>query len=162
MAPLTESQAPALIRAATLFDAGAISRLIEPFARADQMLPRPIADIIENLRDYKVAFDGDELVGVAALHLMPPDTAEVRALAVADSWQGRGLGRELVERCLDEARSLGIRQAFTLTLQPGFFERLGFTVSERDSLTHKVWTECYKCPKYDRCDEIAMTVDLQA
>ncbi|MDE2862841.1 MAG: GNAT family N-acetyltransferase, partial [Chloroflexota bacterium] len=100
MAQLTESQAPALIRAATLFDAGAISRLIEPFARADQMLPRPIADIIENLRDYKVAFDGDELVGVAALHLMPPDTAEVRALAVADSWQGRGLGRELVERCL--------------------------------------------------------------
>jgi amino-acid N-acetyltransferase len=160
MAQLAESQAPALIRAATLFDAGAISRLIEPFARADQMLPRPVADIIENLRDYKVAFDGDELVGVAALHLMPPDTAEVRALAVADAWQGRGLGRELVQRCLDEARSLGIRQAFTLTLQPGFFERLGFTVSERDSLTHKVWTECYKCPKYDRCDEIALTVDL--
>ena len=160
MAQLTESQAPALIRPATLFDAGAISRLIEPFARADQMLPRPVADIIENLRDYKVAFDGDELVGVAALHLMPPDTAEVRALAIADSWQGRGLGRELVERCLNEARALGIRQAFTLTLQPGFFERLGFRVSERDALTHKVWTECYKCPKYDRCDEIALTVDL--
>lgn len=160
MAQLTESQAPALIRAANLFDARAISRLIEPFARADQMLPRPVADIVENLRDFKVAYDGDELVGVAALHLMPPDTAEVRALAVADAWQGRGLGRELVRLCLQEARALGIRQAFTLTLQPGFFERLGFSVSERDSLTHKVWTECYKCPKYDRCDEIAMTVDL--
>ena len=160
MAQLTESQAPALIRAANLFDARAISRLIEPFARADQMLPRPVADIVENLRDFKVAYDGDELVGVAALHLMPPDTAEVRALAVADAWQGRGLGRELVGLCLQEARALGIRQAFTLTLQPGFFERLGFSVSERDSLTHKVWTECYKCPKYDRCDEIAMTVDL--
>ena len=83
MAQLAKTKAPPLIRAATLFDARAISHLIEPFARADQMLPRPVADIIENLRDYKVAFDGDDLVGVAALHLMPPDTAEVRALAVA-------------------------------------------------------------------------------
>ena len=152
--------APARIASATLFDAPAISKLIEPFARADQMLPRPLTEIIENLRDYKLAFGGDTLVAVVALHIMPPDTAEVRALAVAEDWQGRGLGRQLVQLCLDDAKSLGVPQAFTLTLQPGFFSRLGFTVSDRDKLTHKVWTECYKCPKFDRCDEIAMTINL--
>ncbi len=160
MAQLNRIRQPARVVPANLFDAPAIKALIDPFAAADEMLPRPISDIIENLRDYKVVRAGDLVIGSAALHIMPPDTAEIRALAVATEWQRQGIGQDLVRRCLDEARTLGVPQVFTLTLRPEFFKKLGFVVSQRDRLTHKVWTECYKCPKYDRCDEIALTIDL--
>ena len=78
------------------------------------------------------------------------------APAVAPAAAGRGVGTKLVRACLAEAVELGLRQVYTLTLVPEFFERLGFARAERDSLHIKVWYECYKCPKFANCDEIAM------
>jgi GNAT superfamily N-acetyltransferase len=53
---------------------------------------------------------GVELVGVARYEPTGvPDTAEI-AMVVDDAWQGRGLGRALLERLLDEAAARGIRR----------------------------------------------------
>jgi amino-acid N-acetyltransferase len=82
-------------------------------------------------------------------------------LAVLPEFQGQGIGRQLVDACVVEARELGIKTVFTLTLEPTFFTKCGFRRVERDTLSIKVWQECYRCPKFSKCDEIAMIRTLQ-
>jgi amino-acid N-acetyltransferase len=65
-----------------------------------------------------------------------------------------------VEACVARARDLGIAKVYTLTLVPGFFERLGFYQVDKGTLHIKVWYECYRCPKFAACDEIAMVRPL--
>lgn len=99
---------------------------------------------------------GGEVVGVCGLSIIWANLAEVVSLAVAPSQRGRGLGRALVEACLAEARTLGIRKVMSLTYEQRFFERLGFAVVDRQQLPLKVWADCVRCPKNEACDEIAM------
>jgi amino-acid N-acetyltransferase len=66
------------------------------------------------------------------------------------------LGSRLVEACVAEARQLGVARLMSLTYEKHFFERLGFTVVDRHTLPHKVWSQCIHCAKHDACDEIAM------
>ncbi len=145
-----------LYTAATLYDVAAIKNLIAPFASADIMLPRTESELFENIRDYQVCKSSSRLVGCTALHIMSPKIAELRALAVHPSHQSQGIGSTLVQICINEARRLGIPSVFTLTLEEDFFSQHGFVRVPRETLTQKVWSECYKCPKYDRCDEVAM------
>ena len=84
------------------------------------------------------------------------DLAEVKALAVDEDFQKRGIGRKLVEACLKEARRLGAKKVFCLTYVPEFFKRFGFQKISRKKLPHKIWTECLQCHKFPNCDEQAM------
>ena len=63
--------------------------------------------------------------------------------------------------CVEEGRALGLTRLFALTYRPGFFERLDWEQADVMNLPRKVWNECYRCPKFPGCDEIAMTLDLQ-
>ena len=145
---------------ATFADVRGIKAIIDPYAAQDLMLPRATEEIFENIREYLVYRIPSGVIGCVALHIFSPDLAEVRALAVHSDYTGLGIGSRLVGACLDEARGFGIPKAFTLTLEARFFARLGFSRVERNTLTLKVWQECYRCPKFDRCDEIAMVMDL--
>lgn len=80
----------------------------------------------------------------------------MRSLAVAEGWQGQGIGGRLTQWTIDEARRLGIRKLMALTYEKRFFERLGFEVVDKETLPLKVWSECVRCPKREGCDEIAM------
>src|SRR5688572_4536301 len=88
------------IEPATLDDAEAISRLVGYWADRGEMLHRPVSEVYEAVRDFKVARLGGELVGCASLHIMGRDLAEVRSLAVAEDAQARGFGAALVRACL--------------------------------------------------------------
>ncbi|MCL4535180.1 MAG: N-acetyltransferase [Bacteroidetes bacterium] len=145
-----------LLRKARMGDVEAIQGLVNYFAERGEMLPRPLSEIYENLRDYYVAEVDGRLVGCVALHINWSDLVEVKSLAVDEAWQNQGVGRELVEACLHEAKELGLNTVFALTLAPDFFERLGFVRGNVDELPRKVWVECYRCPKFPKCDEIAM------
>lgn len=145
---------------ATMADAPQIQGLVSSFAAIGEMLPRPLAEIYEHLRDFFVVREEGKVVGAAALHVMWEDLAEVRSLAVVENNQERGMGLLLVNACLDEARRLGIRTVFALTQQPAFFEKVGFRQADMMSLPRKVWGECFRCPKFPNCDEIALTIDL--
>lgn len=159
-APKTQSGYQA--RAAVVADGAAISALIQPFAEQDLMLPRSVGAVYESIRDFQVVYDGDELVGCAALHVWDDTLAEVKSLAVASSAQGSGLGSRLIEGCVAEARRLGLKRVFALVLRVGVFARLGFREVAKEDLPQKVWGECIFCPKYHRCDEVAMVLDLAA
>lgn len=148
------------IRKARIGDVTAVHRLINSLAEKGDMLPRALSELYENLRDYYVVERGGRLVGCCALHIMWEDLAEVRSLAVTADERSQGLGQALVARCLEEARQLGIAQVFTLTLKPAFFERCGFRRVDMSALPRKVWGECFHCPKFPNCDEVALIYDV--
>ena len=149
-----------LIEKARISDVVQMHRLVNYFAGKEEMLPRPLSELYENIRDYFVVKDGDKVVGCAALHVSWEDTAEIRSVAVVDEGQGQGVGLELVKACLAEARELGIATVFCLTYKPEFFKRFSFSQVDKMELPRKVWTECYHCPKFPNCDEVAMICRL--
>ena len=144
------------VEKATIADAPQIHKLINAFAERGEMLARPLSEIYENIRDFFVVREGERLLACCALHIAWADLAEVKSLAVAEERRRQGLGEELVRACLKEAAELGIPNVFCLTYVSGFFTRCGFTEVDKASLPHKIWGECYRCPKYPDCDEAAM------
>lgn len=150
-----------MIRNATMADVPEIHRLITYHAEFNRMLFRAHADLYEHLRDFFVCTGDDGgVVGCAALELVWRDLAEIKSLAVDEAQRGRGIGRQLVEAALAEGRRLGLARVFALTREERFFEKLGFIKVDKQTLPHKVWTDCVRCPLQENCDEIAMVMDL--
>ena len=150
------------VERATVHDADAIHELVNFWAAQGEMLPRTLGETYENLRDFFVVREAERVVGCVALHIMWADLAEIRALAVVEDRQSGGYGDALVRACIEEGRALGLSRLFLLTYRPGFFEQQGFVQADVMSLPRKVWNECYRCPKFPGCEEIAMTLDLPA
>jgi amino-acid N-acetyltransferase len=148
------------LRPARAADVEPMRELIDRYAQDDRMLSRSRDFLLEHLRDFVVAEDGDEFLGCCALAVLTPELAEVRSLAVRPEASGRGVGKALVEDCLAEARRLGLRRVFALTLVPEFFERCGFTLTSLGRLPEKSASECPVCPKRSACDEHAMLLHL--
>ena len=144
------------IERATIKDVTQIHRMINYFAGRGKMLARSLSEIYENIRDYQVVRDSEQVIACVALHVMWSDLAEVKSLAVAEGSQKQGIGEQLVKACLAEAEELGLNTVFCLTYKPEFFERAGFSQIDKMELPHKVWTECYRCPKFPNCDEVAL------
>ena len=120
------------------------------------MLFKSYAQLYESLRDFAVFERDGQVLGCCALSIIWADLAEVRSLAVDEAARGQGIGKQLTQWCIDEARRLRIRRIMSLTYEQGFFEKLGFVVVDKDTLPLKVWSDCVRCPKRDGCDEIAM------
>lgn len=145
------------VEKARIADAQRIHELVNSFAEKGEMLPRALSEIYENLRDFFVIRDDQgEVIGCVALHINWSDLAEIKSLAVSEEMQDQGLGSMLVGACLKEARELGIPTVFCLTYKPAFFEKHGFCRVDKMELPRKVWSECYRCPKFPDCDEVAL------
>ena len=149
------------VERARISDVPQMHQLVNYFADKGEMLARPLSEIYENIRDYFVVREGGRMVACAALHVMWLDLAEIKSVAVAEDSQRRGIGERLIEACLREAKELGMPTVFCLTYKPAFFERFGFSQVDKMELPHKVWTECYRCPKFPNCDEIALIYHLE-
>ena len=160
----------ALIRPARVEDVAEMQALINGYAAEDRMLERSRDFLLEHLRDFVVAVGRAKgapppsrtpgILGCCALAVLTPDLAEVRSLAVRPEASGRGIGRALVRACVEEARRLGTRRVFALTLVPDFFERCGFVLTSLGRLPEKSAAECPVCPKRFACDEHAMLLHL--
>ena len=145
---------------AEIADAQAIHDVINFYAQRGDMLPRTMGEVYENLRDFFVVKDSERFLGCVAVHIVWSDLAELKSLAVPEDVQSRGVGSLLVNAAVDEARRIGLERVFALTYRPAFFERLGFVQADVMTLPRKVWNECYRCPKFPSCNEIALTLDL--
>ncbi|RRR74946.1 MAG: N-acetyltransferase [Candidatus Viridilinea halotolerans] len=148
--------AQVLIRRARVSDIPRLYEIINYYAARGDMLPKTLDQLYNKVRAFNVAEAADEVVGCASLHITWADLGEIVSLAVHPDFQGRSLGRQMVEPLFVEARELGINTVFALTLQVGFFSRLGFREVPKLHLPHKIWQDCATCFKQDRCDEVAM------
>jgi amino-acid N-acetyltransferase len=149
------------VEKARISDVPQIHQLINHFADKDEMLPRPLSELYENIRDCFVVRQGERVIGCISLHVFWTDLAEIRSLAVVADSQEQGIGAQLVAACLREAEELGITTIFCLTYKPAFFEQFGFSQVDKMELPRKVWTECYRCPKFPNCDEVALVYHLE-
>ena len=149
------------IEKARINDVTQMHELINYFADKDEMLPRPLSEIYENIRDYFVVRQGERVVACAALHISWADLAEIKSVAVASDIQKQGIGSQLIDACLKDANGLGLTTVFCLTYKPAFFEKFGFSQRDKMELPRKVWTECYRCPKFPDCDEVALIYHIE-
>ena len=150
-----------IVEKARIKDVDQMHQLVNHFAERGEMLARPLSEMYENIRDYFVVRDGERVIACGALHVSWSDLAEIKSVAVAEDNQDKGVGAQLVEACLEEAKGLGIPTVFCLTYKPVFFERFGFSQVDKMELPRKVWTECYRCPKFPDCDEVALISRLE-
>jgi len=148
------------VRKARAGDAAAIHKLVNDFARREQMLPLSLGEVYERLRDFFVYEEDGEVVGCCALHLVWEDLAELRSLAVREDAQGRGIGRALAAACAREAPGLGVRRIFALSFNPGYFKKFGMVEVAKEELPHKVWADCVRCPRFPNCDEVALIAEV--
>jgi len=152
-----------MIRKAKIHEVPEIRRFLAEFSQDGGILPRTLADLYSQLRDYYVyREDPGPLLGIAALHICWAGLGEIRSVAVALTHRGRGLASRLVQTCLAEAQAIGLSEIFLLTLVPEFFQRFGFRVVSREDLLPIVWADCVNCIKFPDCDEIPMHLDLTA
>ncbi|MDI6606555.1 MAG: N-acetyltransferase [Candidatus Omnitrophota bacterium] len=145
-----------MIRKARINDIKQIQKLINSFAAQELMLPRSLNELYENIRDFWVVEDNGKISACCALHISWNDLAEIKSLAVAKKSQGKGLGRELLTACVDEAGGFGAKKLFVLTYKQEFFKKFGFKRIKHSELPHKIWAECINCCKFPDCQEVAL------
>jgi amino-acid N-acetyltransferase len=148
------------LRKARISDLKEVQKLINDFAKREQMIARSLNELYETLRDFDVCDSDGKVCGVCALHIMWEDLAEIRSLAVDKDHQKKGIGKKLIRRCLKEARTLGVKKVFALTYSPDFFKKLGFEDADKSSLPQKIWGDCLRCPRFPECDEHAVIINL--
>lgn len=141
----------------TVAHVSAIHALIAPHVRSERLLPRSPRQIAERLRDYTLAVEHGEVIGVASLSLVDTYLAEVGVL-VADRSDVEG---ELLIAILDEAQAMGVDRAFILTDDPAPFEERGFERTTLNALPEKRDRQCLRCSRAPRCRQQALTIQLQ-
>jgi N-acetylglutamate synthase-like GNAT family acetyltransferase len=149
------------VRPALPSDVPAIAALVDEHARRGELLPRTAASIGQTVADWHVGVLSGRIVACVSLLSYGPHLAEVRSLAVHDRVKGRGWGTAVVQALIVEAARRQIPRLFALTRTVPFFERCGFTVTDRLFFPEKVWRDCRQCPLKHHCDETAVVLDLQ-
>ncbi len=149
-----------MVRKARIKDVPDIFKILQEYALKGILLPRSLHSIYENLRDFFVYEVDGKIVGVCSLHIYWEDLAEIKSLAVLSGYEGRGIGKSLVEECIKEANELGIKKVFALTYVPQFFEKLGFKISDKSEFPQKVWAECVHCVKFNDCKEVPVSMEI--
>lgn len=147
-----------ILRPAELPDVHNIHLLLYDYAAEGVLLDRSEEDITHYLKNFTVAVDeNSDLLGCMAVRDFGSDLLEVRSLAIRRDLRKSGIGRKLIAKAIERLdNDRQTYRLFALTLQPGFFERLGFEIVEKELFPEKIWADCSHCPKRDRCDEIAV------
>ncbi len=151
-----------MIRKAVIDDIKAIHALLQFYNVKGELLARPLSKLYDHLRDFWVYEDPEtkKVVGCCALQFCWEHMAEIRSLAVVPEYTGQGIGSILTERAIQEAVYFKIKDLFTLTYRPSFFEHFGFSPIDKNDLPIKVWSDCIGCVSYPNCDETAMLKQL--
>ena len=151
------------LRKACFGDGQAIFRCIK--AHPNELVPRPLSDILLNIDRFLVAELDGEIVGTASWAVLPEldpaknPSVEIQSVSVREDLQKHGLGRRLVEAAIARVAEFNPDQIIVLTFTPPFFARLGFVPVPKETLLYKLYKGCMNCAKYDSpltCPEVAM------
>lgn len=134
----------------------ALYQLIKVFSDQYIMLPKSMDELINTQSMFRIVVDDQKVIACAMLDQFTDELAEVKSLAVDKAYQGRGLGRLLVNDCEKDAQAKGIKKLFALTFEEKFFNKLDFKTVSMESLPEKVYRECVRCHYYNDCKEIAV------
>lgn len=125
------------IRRAHFDDLAGIQALLKPFVEQKMLLRRMQSELILLMANGYVAdvvedSGTSKLVGFAAVEIYSRKLGEIQSLAVADGYQGNGIGSALVKACVDRAREKGILEVMAISASEEFLRKLGFDYSLPD------------------------------
>jgi len=152
-----------VIRKACFSDGPAIFRRIK--SHPNELVPRPISDIMLNIDRFLVADLDGEIVGTASWAVLPEldssknPSIEIQSVSVREDLQKHQLGRRLVEAAIERISEFKPDQIIVLTFTPPFFAKLGFVPISKETIMYKLYKGCMNCSKYDSpftCPEVAM------
>ena len=146
-----------IVRAAHPRDVPAIRGMVDHYASRGILLAKATVTLYEDIQEFFVAVDNDEIIGCGALHVMWEDLAEVRTVAVRANLARAGVGSAILEALLARARELDITRVFCLTFETRFFGKHGFKVIEGTPVEPDVYQELLR--SYDA--GIAEFLDLE-
>ncbi len=115
-----------VIRPAVLDDLLGIAQCIEPFVASGKVLPRTLHELEGLIPSYVVAEAAGSIVGCAVLEIYSKKLAEIRSLVVAPDFQKLGLGKLLVDACIERAKEEEILEVMAITSREDFFLSCGF------------------------------------
>lgn len=142
---------------AKLSDIASMQELVADEVKKGIILFRSSDEMATNIRSYILAKDDEKIIGFGALHFHTDELGEVRSLMVNEAYQGKGIGRGIVEEMIREGKELDVKKIFTLTYVKGFFESLEFEEIPKETLpAHKIWADCIKCKYFPVCEEVAL------
>ena len=146
---------------ASLREISAMQELVLPEVESGVILDRTSDEIATNIRSYMLAYFDGKLAGFCALHIHTASLAEIRSLIVKSDLRGNKIGENLINLCMDEARTLGLQKVLSLTYKQSFFEKLGFVEIPKESIPeHKIWADCIKCKHFPICNEVSLIKNL--
>lgn len=148
------------VRPANIHDVPTIFHLVETYANMGNLLPRQMHELYRHLRDFFVIEENSNVIACGALEIFTESLGEVRSLVVDDAYKGKGYGKLLVQRIIEEAKAIGLTRLMALTYVAQFFENLGFKKVAKETIPEKVWGICRTCYKYNKCDETAVLLEL--
>jgi len=150
------------VRKASEDDIPGIQALLAHYASMGDLLPRTKTDIEQNLKHFRVIEADGEVIACGSLEYFTDSLAEVRSLMVNEKIKKGGLGRKIVEDCINEAKQNNVARVMALTYVPKFFHKLGFITVDKSIFPEKIWGICVNCYKFNNCDEIAVLLQLDA
>jgi amino-acid N-acetyltransferase len=146
----------------TVQDIKNMQQLVSNEVENGNILVRNEDEMATTIRSYTVVYQDDILAGFVALHIHSPILAEIRSLVVKKELRGQGLGKKLIQTCIDEAKDLLLEDILVLTYQQQLFEKFNFKVIDKASIPdNKIWADCVKCKHFPICDEIALLLTVK-
>lgn len=145
------------VRRARTSDIPGIQKLVEPLVNQRILLGKDRVVLYEAVQEFRIA-EGDDgqMLGCGALHVMWQDLGEVRTLAAASEWRGKGIGHAILDRLEHDAKELGLNRLFCLTFETGFFSRHGYAEIGEAVVDADVYSELLRSPD----DGVAEFLDL--
>ena len=144
------------VRRAKMSDVDSIYQLANFWADKGEILPRTRDNVIHDIQNFVVAELDGVVVGTASLYIYQTGLAEIRSVVVDENAQKQGQGEALVQYLLEFAHQIELEKIIVLTYIPQYFEQLGFSLIDKNSLAENIIEDSEPSPHKDPADEVAM------
>jgi amino-acid N-acetyltransferase len=147
-----------VIRSAKTGDVKKIREIVDAYSDQRRLLTKETVTLFEAVQEFVVAELSGEVIGCGALHVLWEDLAEVRTVAVIESMHGKGVGHQILDQVLKNAKEIGVKKVFCLTFETKFFGAHGFEEIQGTPVTAEVYQQMIR--SYDA--GVAEFLDLES
>ena len=124
-----QSNADFQILEAAQNDLEQVQTFLEPFMDGVRLLKRTSIELQLLLKHSFKAIQGDQIIGFCSLEIYSKKLAELQCLAVDPEFRRKGVGRELVLRCVERAREEKVKEMMAISSSDEMFKSCGFDYS---------------------------------
>lgn len=106
-----------------------VQDFLQPFMDRKELLQRTSIEMQLLLKHAFLCRADGKLVGFAALEIYSKKLGEIQCLAVASAFRRKGIGGELVKKCVARARDEKVKELMAISASEDMFFACGFDYS---------------------------------